>query len=356
MTAQSIHDFSVLIPHANSPSSLRRLLTSLEKQHCEKTFEVLVISNPPGRDDRIDFDDFSFSVRWLESARGANAARQKGVEAAQAPLLIFLDDDCWLENPRFLQRHWELHQENPDVMGFGGFYELHPPKTLWGEIYNGNQSRWLQEHRLPMNLCVHLLGGNSSYKKSVFDQLGFDTGLIFGGTETEFQVRLYQRKIPLRLSSDLAVAHDGCLPLSSLLKKAFKQGMGSAYISSLHQRPPRFLFQTEDADPESWKTRLGQWLYRLSFEAGENHFKRTRRKSVGSVRLWWDFSKQLLRPASYKRTPAWRQTRSLYRSVIAGLLSSKHTSAKDSPQGSSPERNRSADTPRRTTSEDKTTE
>ncbi|HRO68217.1 MAG TPA: hypothetical protein PL182_11680, partial [Pseudobdellovibrionaceae bacterium] len=103
-----------------------------------------------------------------------------GVEAARSPLLIFLDDDCWLENPRFLQRHWELHQENPDVMGFGGFYDLYPPKTLWGEIYNGNQNRWLQEHRLPLNFCVHLLGGNSSYKRSVFDRLSFDTELIFG--------------------------------------------------------------------------------------------------------------------------------------------------------------------------------
>ncbi len=86
---------SIVIPHLNQPDALIRCLTSLEQQDFDGgTVEIIIVDN--GSRQPLDEIARQFSnVRFLEqSAPGPGLARNVGVAAASADLLLFIDADC----------------------------------------------------------------------------------------------------------------------------------------------------------------------------------------------------------------------------------------------------------------------
>lgn len=322
-------DLSVIIPHANDSRSLRTLIRSLGAQDMS-SFEVIVVSNPEGKNPTAPSFDMPFPLRWAESPAGANHARQKGVAIARGKILVFLDDDCELSSPSFLRSHMERHSSHPELAGVGGFYRLSGSSTLWGRIYHGLQVKWLRDHRLPSGDCVHLLGGNSSYKREVFDHEGFDPKIIFGGTEAEFQLRLHRRRDRLRYFEDLEVGHDGRLGPWSFVKKAFKQGLGHEYIRARHERPARFVFYSPE-ERFSAREKAARWLYAVSFDAGREFFLRTGRMRVSGAAIAAGVFRQSLKTLRAGGLPHSREVRNLLNLAETGLIASKHSDDQDSP-------------------------
>ena len=92
---------SVIIPHLNTPDMLARCLQSvLDQQLDHGTMEVIVVDN--GSQLPVDLAAFQ-QVRMLhEPAPGPGLARNRGIAAAGAPVLAFIDADCraapeWLQ-------------------------------------------------------------------------------------------------------------------------------------------------------------------------------------------------------------------------------------------------------------------
>jgi glycosyltransferase involved in cell wall biosynthesis len=86
---------SIIIPHLNQPDALVRCLTSLERQDFDRgAIEIIVVDNGS----RQPLDDIArqFSnVRFLEQSEpGPGLARNVGVAAATADILLFIDADC----------------------------------------------------------------------------------------------------------------------------------------------------------------------------------------------------------------------------------------------------------------------
>jgi glycosyltransferase involved in cell wall biosynthesis len=276
---------SVVIPHGGSSGSLRMLLENLDGQKCKFAFEVIVVANPPERRQGEIPKAANYELIREVSPRGANHARQRGAEVSRGEVILFLDDDCLPSGSDFLQSHVDLHEHHSELSGLGGPYVLAEPANHWGRTYHRLQKNWLDSNRQPGGDCVHLLGGNSSYKRQVFERHLLDVGLIFGGTEAEFQVRLFHQKMRLRLFDKLRVLHEGRESFADFVKKAFRQGLGAAYIHQRHQRPPRFVVaqRTEPRLPYwSWSA----WIYRLSFEAGGDFFLRTGALDVSVARIY----------------------------------------------------------------------
>lgn len=87
---------SVVVPTHGRPSELARCLDLLTRQTCVDRIEVVVADDggtvPDGLVERFAGP---LDVRLLRLPhRGAAAARNAGADAARAPLLAFLDDDC----------------------------------------------------------------------------------------------------------------------------------------------------------------------------------------------------------------------------------------------------------------------
>lgn len=267
-----MYSLSVIIPHANPAEKILKLLESLNRQKCHFDFEVLVVSNPPEKYQTTpDFFTDRYKLKWLTSPAGANRARQKGSAESSGLVLLFLDDDCTIPDEFFLQRHFELHQADPLTAAFGGPYDLQSPVTLWGKTYHFLQMKWLDDHRLPQGKSTHLLGGNSSYKRSALEAHGYDEKIIFGGTETELQLRMRKAGLSFKLVSDLKILHDGDLSFFSFARKAFQQGIGFSYIHELHGPRDKFIFFKQSSRLNRAEI-FAKKIYETVFSAGVEYY------------------------------------------------------------------------------------
>jgi glycosyltransferase involved in cell wall biosynthesis len=86
---------SVIIPHLNQPDSLEHCLDSLQSQTLERAaFEIIVVDNGSTSLPRATIERYP-DTRLLQEARpGPGLARNRGVEAAKADILAFIDADC----------------------------------------------------------------------------------------------------------------------------------------------------------------------------------------------------------------------------------------------------------------------
>ena len=116
---------SVIIPTYNRAPLLERSLESLTEQTLPRdSFEVVVVDD--GSSDWTQSvctklaDRLSLRYFRIESS-GISAAKNLGVFAASAPLLLFFDDDD-VADPGLLEAHVEAHREQPDenvaVLGY----------------------------------------------------------------------------------------------------------------------------------------------------------------------------------------------------------------------------------------------
>ena len=109
---------SVIIPARDAAPTLARTLQALQAQETSEPFEVIVVDDG-SRDDTaaivIRHEPFARLIRSTQST-GPGAARNRGVEAARAPVLAFTDADCY-PTPGWLARGLEAIQRADVVQG-----------------------------------------------------------------------------------------------------------------------------------------------------------------------------------------------------------------------------------------------
>lgn len=224
---------SVVIPTHARPQALARLLASLADQNiASDLFEVLVVANLEHDDSRQVVEKFRHRISQIGwsfvGAKGVNRARNQGLKKVKTPIALLLDDDCYLPHRDFLNHVLEAHRRNPSVVAIGGNYIVPSEASNLERAYNFISTRWLNRVASDGGHTVNLVGGNVSYKVEKIRQLQieFDNSIIFGGSETDFHMRLIQAGEALSYLPDLNVEHRAELSGISLLKKAFLQGVG----------------------------------------------------------------------------------------------------------------------------------
>jgi GT2 family glycosyltransferase len=223
-------DISIVIPTVKNAPGLLRLLSSLSLLKGIETCEVLVVQNPPETRPPLKFSSSCFNVRFLNSDRGANLARNCGIKQASGKYIFFFDDDCCIEDPDLLDRHLSAHKENPWAFAVGGFYKNLNPSPV-AKAYEKIQNNWLKKNRLDtQGECSTLLGGHMSLKR-IENMPLFDESIIYGGTETEFFFRLRHRGFRFLLINSF-VGHDPKISMSSLKRKARAQGATHARLQN----------------------------------------------------------------------------------------------------------------------------
>jgi glycosyltransferase involved in cell wall biosynthesis len=220
-------EISVIIPFRNAGPQLPALLNALSRQTCGRdAFEVIWVDDgsrdggggwlqehlPPG-----------WHVLLHAESRGAYAARNSGLRAAEGKNLAFTDVDC---RPRedWIEKGLARLSSVPRVAGRVDLELSDPPSAA--ELVDAGrflrQRRYVQEgFGATANLFV---------ERRVFDSLGgFDERLRSGG-DYEFGLRCSLAGIPIQYADDVVVSHPARASLRELLSKSERVGFGTGQL------------------------------------------------------------------------------------------------------------------------------
>lgn len=179
--------------------------------------EVVLVDNGSSDDTGQAFRDFAdragtVPVRVVDEPRaGLSRARNAGVRASTAPIIVFLDDDVYFE-PGYFRDVLDLFGEHDDTLGVvGGRILRHDPSdSLYGcqlseRARNYAPGDWIRPGAIQ--------GANFVATRACFNALGgFDEALGAGAKyrceDIDFIARALQRGFSARYEPSLVTYHD----------------------------------------------------------------------------------------------------------------------------------------------------
>ncbi|MGE5442976.1 MAG: glycosyltransferase family 2 protein [Ignavibacteriales bacterium] len=253
---------SIIIPTYNRFNKLANLLNSLipqiREQGLEKNIEVLIVDDHSDRvaAERIkhllDRNEHSFLRLFpLDRNRGPSFARNYGLGQSAGNLIIFLDDDCIVEQNYILETI-RAHEEHPEVLVLNGnlkklrddFYS-----NFWfynyNAVFNKEGSKFYQVNRLA--------SGNFSIKRTLLKIINplFDESLP-SREDYDLYFRLQEKGIGLYKSDDIVAYLDCRDSLVGLIKQRMWYSKGEYYIRRKYGE--EFII----ADEKKYKTSIRQ--------------------------------------------------------------------------------------------------
>lgn len=266
-------NLSVIIPTYNRADELKICLEKLLNQK-EKDFEIIVVDDGSTDHTKDVLKELTTHHSPLIALRQSNSgqaiARNRGVMEAKGEIILFGQDDIWVE-PDFLKKHLEAHQkhsqENVVVLG----YSTWSPEPGWeaneGQMVEVNdymkflECGWQFGYRfLKPGFVQHaqpykfFYTSNISMKKSFFEKEKFDEGFkAYGWEDMELGYRLWKNHGMKLFYEPLAKAyHHHFIPESDLPKKMRAVGKSASHFKKLH--------------PEAWVVPTGfrKWLIKIA--------------------------------------------------------------------------------------------
>jgi len=212
-------DLSIIIPTCNRPESLDRLLDSLAAVDTIGAFEVLVVDNGPSAEAHgsakwTPAKPSAMAVKFLrEKEPGKARALNLGLSAANGKVLLFLDDDVVVA-PDCATQHLAAYKTTG--------YDALQGRILPGRDPSGATADLakLREYNIPyidygseIRDVRGLTGTNMSFKRAVFEKVGFfDTRLGPGAAgfseDTEYSIRIRKAGFKIGYTPHPVVFHE----------------------------------------------------------------------------------------------------------------------------------------------------
>lgn len=238
---------SVVIPLYNKGRHIARALDSVLCQTFQD-YEVVVVDDgsADGGGDIVG-GYLDSRIRLIrQQNQGASVARNRGIRAAEADLVAFLDaDDEWL--PTFLERVLRLRKSFPDAGLLGTAYEVHFPGSIVPRVHSGEKGDRLipSYFRAIVDLGTDLF--NSSSIASPKDLL-----LEVGGFPEDAQWN-EDGFLRCKLAIDYPVAYTPIVcsvyhKYSSNSSSTLKEYVENPFLSYFSEIPPGTLEAREDFD------------------------------------------------------------------------------------------------------------
>lgn len=150
--------------------------------------------------------------------------RYQALQKAKGDLVIFLDGDCKLPDPRFLYRCQNFFANNPHIQVAGGRYLNSTTSKYWDRAYNFLCSLWLGEPGITHNL----LGGCLIINKSSLRLSDYKEPDFWGGEDTYFIRSLQKAGHICYFSESLSVIHCKGGSLLKWIHRGFRHGYNGA--------------------------------------------------------------------------------------------------------------------------------
>ena len=162
------------------------------------------------------FPDLNFHY-FTETQQGLSFARNRGIREAQGDILLFLDDDAFMQKDYLLRLSGYL-RNYPDAAAFGGkitpLYESGKiPEWMSKWTYS-----WVSAINKGTNVCLfegnsYPIGANMGFRRASIPPEGFNTALgrnkgnLMGGEEKDIFNRMKARNARIYYFPDTEVLH-----------------------------------------------------------------------------------------------------------------------------------------------------
>jgi glycosyltransferase involved in cell wall biosynthesis len=236
----SVPTASIVIPTRDRPDYLAVALASIAPQARAAGAEVIVVDD--GNDEATASVATAGGARLvLSRGRGANAARNAGISAAQGDLLVLLDDD--VDAPSgWLEAVLAGVDGNPDHGVFGG--PIRARLEGGGPSTCGRESPPITtlDHGLDDRDVPLVWSANMAIRRSALDRVGtFDESIHGRGEEEEWERRYAATGGRIRYLSGAGIDHRRSAAdarLTQLTRAAFTLGRSARrYDERQGQRP-----------------------------------------------------------------------------------------------------------------------
>ncbi len=192
---------------------LDRLLYSMHSSLEKYNTEVLLLQES---DVALSEPELPVDVRYftIPAKKGIPFNRNKGIEYALGKLIVFIDDDCWVQE-KWLQGLIEPLIKDEKLMAVTSGTRI-PPSNFIGDCVSalgfpgggslGFEKVWRVSSE---GFTNHLAVGNCALRREVFDSVGmFDEKMRFGAEDAELSVRLEKAGIPIYYAREGFAYHE----------------------------------------------------------------------------------------------------------------------------------------------------
>ncbi len=218
-------ELSVIIPAAGRRDLLVRCLASLGHDDSRCPFEVCVIDDASGLDEKDirASADVSCPLLWIagETKKGQSVARNTGVEKTSGRIVVFLDSDMEVL-PGFLDAHHAAHLAHPRTAVIGA---IQWPEGGSFRRYIGSRgiAKLAPEDSVPARYFVT---GNASVERvDLPSERPFDETLEgWGGEDLDLGLRLEKAGIGFLAARDAVACHHFTGSLSGHLARTTEYG------------------------------------------------------------------------------------------------------------------------------------
>lgn len=219
---------SVLVCTRNRGTYIGKCVRSI-LQSGLRDMELLVVDQSDGKDTMdvvLAIDDPR--LRYLRTpTRGLSRARNIGIEASRAPIILFTDDDCYAE-ATWVEKVLEQFDDDPKreavygrVMAYGKGAEGQTCPTIM-EVMEPRQVDGIGRERI-QGAVGH--GNNMAFRRECFvkhglfhEWLGAGTPMT-GGEDTDFSFRMLRAGARIYYSPEPVVHHDNWMSIEKSNKQ-----------------------------------------------------------------------------------------------------------------------------------------
>lgn len=227
---------SVVIPTFGPPASLRRTLRHLSRQTVSRDdTEVIVVDN--NRDGSISAQTAAvvreFGCTYVaERQPGAGAARNAGILAARAPVVIFLDDDMVVK-PEFVAAHLGAHGDGNPRAVVGPIDHRDSQGTRFGQFLDSRSVM----NREPDPLATdfrNFYGANSSVDRTTLVEVGLFDPSFVRRQDGELGFRLWHHGTEITVATDARSEHDPTIRPGAYFRRCRRDGYYLAKLCDKH--------------------------------------------------------------------------------------------------------------------------
>lgn len=226
---------SIVIPHYNDESRLRRCLKELEHQIATNApIEVVVVDN---NSPKVDLEQLAVDFPWAkfvtEIEQGAAAARNRGIIETTGTALLFIDADCvpssdWLTAASRFPDGYDIIGGRIDV-----FDETDPPRSgseAFETVFAFNNRRYIEQENF--TVTANLLA-----RRSVFDDVGVFKPRV--SEDKEWCQRAVRAGFRIEYADAMSVRHPSRSDWPAL-KKKWQRLTDEAFALEREERTSRF--------------------------------------------------------------------------------------------------------------------